>query len=84
MPCPACTCSLDEVRFPLRCGSWAPVAADLADPSWIQALEGAGWDPAKPTVWVAEGEHWPAATAGAGAAAGAAVGIPGRGCAPAS
>lgn len=49
-------CSIDAVQFPLRCGSWTPVACDLGDPSWADALLGAGFDPAKPTVWVAEGE----------------------------
>lgn len=47
--------SIDKTRFPLRCGSWAAVAADLSDPSWADALLAAGFDPEKPTVWVAEG-----------------------------
>lgn len=47
--------SIDEVQFPLRCGSWAAVACDLSDPAWSEALVGAGFDPRKPTVWVAEG-----------------------------
>lgn len=50
-------CSIDEVQFPLRCGSWAAVACDLSDPAWSEALVGAGFDPRKPTVWVAEGER---------------------------
>lgn len=44
------------MRHPLRCASWTAVAADLADPSWAGALLAAGFDPSKPTVWVAEGE----------------------------
>lgn len=52
---PPASCSLDSVRFPLRCGFWAAVACDLADPAWAEALLAAGFDPRKPTVWVAEG-----------------------------
>jgi O-methyltransferase involved in polyketide biosynthesis len=48
-------CSIDKTQFPLRCGSWAAVPCDLSDASWVDALKEAGWDPAKPTVWVAEG-----------------------------
>ncbi|KAL4434648.1 hypothetical protein ABPG77_002771 [Micractinium sp. CCAP 211/92] len=47
--------SIDKTRFPLRCGSWASVPADLGDPAWADALLAAGFDPSKPTVWVAEG-----------------------------
>ncbi|KAL4447524.1 hypothetical protein ABPG75_004743 [Micractinium tetrahymenae] len=47
--------SIDKTRFPLRCGSWSAVPADLSNPSWADALLGAGFDPEKPTVWVAEG-----------------------------
>lgn len=47
--------SLDSVQHPLRCGSWTAVAADLGDPSWADALLAAGFDPSRPTVWVAEG-----------------------------
>lgn len=36
-------------------GDWVAVAADLASPDWLDALEAAGFDPHKPTVWVAEG-----------------------------
>lgn len=48
--------SIDKVDHPLRCGHWAAVAADLSDPSWADALLAAGFDPSRPTVWVAEGE----------------------------
>ena len=48
--------SLDAVRYPLRCGSWTAVACDLCDPAWAQALLAAGFNPSRPTVWVAEGE----------------------------
>ncbi|KAI3429344.1 hypothetical protein D9Q98_005439 [Chlorella vulgaris] len=47
--------SLGSVRFPLRCASWTAVPCDLQDPSWADALLAAGFDPSKPTVWVAEG-----------------------------
>lgn len=56
-PLPTCLpCSIDKTQFPLRCGSWAAVPCDLSNASWVDALKEAGWDPAKPTVWVAEGE----------------------------
>ena len=47
--------SLDKVELPLRTGDWAGVAADLSTPAWADALRAAGFDPHKPTVWVAEG-----------------------------
>ena len=47
--------SLDKVELPLRTGDWAGVAADLSSPAWADALRAAGFDPHKPTVWVAEG-----------------------------
>lgn len=55
-PCHPASCSIDKTQFPLRCGSWAAVPCDLSNASWVEALKAAGWDPAKPTVWVAEGE----------------------------
>lgn len=43
------------VQYPLRAESWAGVAADLEDPSWVKTLADAGFDRSKPTVWIAEG-----------------------------
>ena len=43
------------VQYPLRTYSRQAVAADLGDPSWKTALLNAGFDPSKPTVWLAEG-----------------------------
>jgi O-methyltransferase involved in polyketide biosynthesis len=43
------------VAHPLRAESWVGVAADLGDPAWAQALAAAGFEPGKPTVWIAEG-----------------------------
>jgi O-methyltransferase involved in polyketide biosynthesis len=43
------------VQYPLRTYSRQAVAADLGDPAWKAALLNAGFDPSKPTVWLAEG-----------------------------
>ncbi len=43
------------VAHPLRAASWAGVSCDLCSPGWARALCAAGFDPAQPTVWVAEG-----------------------------
>jgi len=43
------------VKYPLRTYSRQAVAADLGNPSWKTALVEAGFDPSKPTVWLAEG-----------------------------
>lgn len=43
------------VQYPLRTYSRTTVAADLGDASWIKSLLNAGFDPSKPTVWIAEG-----------------------------
>jgi O-methyltransferase involved in polyketide biosynthesis len=43
------------VQYPLRTYSRQAVAADLSDASWKTALLNAGFDPSKPTVWLAEG-----------------------------
>ena len=39
----------------LRPQSWTPVSADLAQQPLADALRCAGFDPQRPTVWVAEG-----------------------------
>jgi O-methyltransferase involved in polyketide biosynthesis len=44
-----------NVTYPIRCESRASVAADLGAASWSVALKEAGFDPSKPTVWIAEG-----------------------------
>lgn len=44
-----------NVTYPIRCESRASVAADLGAASWTVALKEAGFDPSKPTVWIAEG-----------------------------
>ena len=31
------------------------VVADILDPGWIAGLAGSGWDPDRPTLWLAEG-----------------------------
>ena len=43
------------VEYPLRCEERMSVAADLGHPSWVRSLMEAGFDPNKPTVWIAEG-----------------------------
>lgn len=43
------------VQYPLRTYSRQAVAADLGDPLWTTALINAGFDPSKPTIWLAEG-----------------------------
>lgn len=43
------------VEYPLRCDSRASVATDVSNPTWVRSLLEAGFDPKKPTVWIAEG-----------------------------
>ena len=43
------------VEYPLRCEERMAVTADLSHPSWMRSLLEAGFDPNKPTVWIAEG-----------------------------
>lgn len=43
------------IKYPLRTDSWACVVADLGAVGWTAALLAAGFDPHKPTVWIAEG-----------------------------
>jgi O-methyltransferase involved in polyketide biosynthesis len=43
------------VEYPLRCDERMSVTADLGHPSWMRSLLEAGFDPNKPTVWIAEG-----------------------------
>ena len=44
-----------SASHPLRVGRWRQAIADLSSPAWADALRAAGFDPHKPTVWVAEG-----------------------------
>ena len=43
------------VEYPLRCDSRASVSTDVGNPTWARSLLEAGFDPNKPTVWIAEG-----------------------------
>lgn len=43
------------VEYPLRCEERTSVPVDVGQPSWIRSLLEAGFDPNKPTVWIAEG-----------------------------
>lgn len=43
------------VEYPLRCFSRVGVPADVRDPNWTAALNRAGFDRRKPTVWIMEG-----------------------------
>lgn len=45
----------EGVQYPLRCASRVGVAADLGHKGWTKSLMAAGFDPNRPTVWIAEG-----------------------------
>lgn len=44
-----------QYAHPLKASSWSCVAVDLQVPGWSRPLVVAGFNPAEPTVWVAEG-----------------------------
>ena len=49
------TCGAEPASHTLKAASWSPVAVDLGHKGWSEDLAGQGFDPAVPTVWLAEG-----------------------------
>lgn len=53
--CCACTCLWAGAKYPFRAASYTSLTVNLEKEGWSQELLAAGFDPATPSVWLAEG-----------------------------